>query len=212
MITLNGVQVLDGWLRVPNEGAPSGTVELPAAIPDGLAVLSDGANSFRMVSRGSSYAGRFRAAITAGYLSDVVGPQHLRAGTVATALSRLCVSAGLLPSPLVRASIGSTPLVHWSRAAGTVGAAMRDLAARAGAVFRILPDGTAWIGAGAAIPRAPDWAPPTILDYSTGLRLITVDGGVFSVLPGDSIDGQTVSAVRYSLGPERVTEVWLNDD
>ncbi len=212
MITLNGVQVLDGWLRVPNEGAPSGTVELPAAVPDGPALLADSSgNSFLVRSTGAAYAGRFRAAITAGSLSTVIGPQHLRAGTVSAALTGICLASGMAPSPLLRPAVGSSPLVHWTRAAGTAGAALRDLARRAGGVYRVLPDGTVWIGTGQAIPRTAAWQPPTVLDYSPGLRLVVVGGGTLSVLPGDSLDGQTVSGVRYSLGPERVTEVWLGD-
>lgn len=211
-VTLGGIPVLDGWLRIPSEGCACGSVELdrsPAAGP--LLLRDDRGNTVAVAASGRYYAGRWRGQVTGGpTLGRVIGPSGYRSATVGVVLASVC-SAGLaVPSRSIRPSVSGLALAHWQRAAGTLGGALRDLATRAGAKWRILRDGSVWLGTGLPEPRLAAWKLPTVLDYSEGLRLLTVEGGILSIDPGDSVEDWTVSAVRYSLGPERVTEVWLD--
>lgn len=213
MITLGGIQVLDGWLRIPAEGCASGMVELPAAPRPGPSLLKDAAgNAVTVYPVGAIYAGRWRGSLVGSdVLSRTIGASQFRSASVSVVLAAICSGAGLVPSKLLRPDVSGLPLAHWQRAAGTVGGALRDLASRAGVKFRILRDGSVWLGSGLPVPRSPGWRLPTVLDYSQGLRLVTVDGGQLTIDPGDTVEGLRVSAVRYSLGSERVTEVWLDD-
>jgi hypothetical protein len=93
-------------------------------------------------------------------------------------------------------------LASWTRAAGTVGTAIAALAEHIGGTWRVLPDGTVWLGT--ETWPASKARKPLILDEDTATGRLYMAPEPLNLLPGTTLDGRKLSSVKYVIRPDVV--------
>lgn len=156
-------------------------------------VLPTGGHPFRMVAG-------------AGGLAQVLAPKFYRAVAAATLLADLASETG---ETLAASAVLDLQLGAWARPEGLATDALRDLLRHAptGTTWRMLADGTLWVG-------VDGWA-----DSGITAEQLTEDEPQHGVLevapetptlrPGMSALGQHVSAVVHRVGEALRTEAWV---
>ncbi len=132
----------------------------------------------------------------AGGLGNVVEPKHYVAATRRTVLADLLQASGELLSPVVDPSLLDEPLTSWMRAAGAVSDALKRLVAPTKASWRVLLDGSLWIGQELWPPVEPEHTLEKERPTQEEL-LIAVEGVL--VVPGTTFLGKRVSSVEYEV-------------
>lgn len=79
-------------------------------------------------------------------LSKTLAPREYSDPTVRILLEDICRETGESLSPSADTALLSSSLTRWTRAECVAGSAVADIAAAVGCVWRILADGTLWIG------------------------------------------------------------------
>src|SRR5512133_140036 len=82
----------------------------------------------------------------AGGLSGVLPPRAYQGVPLSLPIQDVLTEAGETLSPTVDLSRFGAVVQKWNRSQGTAGAALANLLASAGATWRVLPDGTVWVG------------------------------------------------------------------
>lgn len=138
------------------------------------------------------------------------GPATLRAETTARSYVDAevkTIAADLLGSAYSKRStpeIAKTRLPFWTRLGShsghtvTVSEALRRLAEDVGAVWRVLDDGSVWIGVD-TYPEIDDFD-ATVLEHDAPAATLVVGLGALKLRPGQTWRGYRVGAVEYSLG------------
>ncbi|XXX79175.1 hypothetical protein WMF30_10415 [Sorangium sp. So ce134] len=206
LVSCNGIRVNSGEIVMPRVGAWLSDLALDAAPPTGACTISvaDGAVTFRgTVVRRNSFRERHSVLIVggAGGLSGYIPHIHQRAVPVETPLKAILRDAGETLSSTSDAATLRKRLDAWSRRAGTAGDALTALLDDIGASWRVLDDGTVWVG-------AETWPAVTVAMQTTG------DGGSqdsaevatdLPVLrPGVAVAGRRVSTAIHRFEPSRV--------
>lgn len=201
LATLNGAGVTGGRLTLTVTGAATAELELQGEEPaDGPAVLEVGGVALSgFADYYTDEGAQLRAAWTAGAagLGTQVAPQHYRSPVTRR---RVLVDAlglgGEVLSPTSDASILDVDLGQWTRAAGTVTDAVRRLLAGV-AAWRMLPDGTVWVGAETWLPL--DESAAVVESEEPTQRAFTVSVDALAILPGFSFRGERITAAEYTL-------------
>lgn len=209
---LNGSPILDGRLWLPRSGAWTAELTLPdkTSLAPGQAVTLTpeagvalagtlvGAGSFedatrvRVVGGGGGLGKRqppktFRDLALGSVLSDTLGP----AGERLAASSASAVTSYRVRAYVRREQPASATLHYW--------------AADRGATWRVLPDGSVWLGADTFAPAAAfDYA---LLSSRPDASADTIATESLVFLPGTTFGGKKVSAVVYTLGAAVRAEV-----
>lgn len=206
LITLNGSALSSGKLDLPLVGAWHLEAELVATtVPvegEGVTLSLGGAQFVGTVMSAASDAGNrvtVRAVGGAGGLGDTASAK----GYVQTVARSVVIDA--LKVGGEKLSVTSDPLAqsldHWTRIESSVADVVRQVAEHLGVSWRVLPDGTVWLG-------AETWLPVTVahvLESEEPTRkAITVALEAASVVPGSLFLGHQVSAVRYTFDARRL--------
>lgn len=218
LLTVAGKTALRGHVVVPLTGAWHGTAWLDAdTAPTGPASLVWG-------DREATWS----ATVLRGGVLTEGGPAEVRfvggAGGLATALpggsyrnvSPRSLLGQILPGGGERLS-GTSPaasldtvLARWSRDAGTCGQQVSRLTAALGLLWRVLPDGTVYVG--------PEPGGTLTLDASTqvvhrnpALGSVTLASSApWSFRVGQTYDGRRIDQIVHRFSPREVrTELWL---
>lgn len=198
-VSLNGLPVTRCTILAPRIGAWTAdvAVDTETDIAGAVSVVVDGVTLRGAVARGGVAYGRWSGRIVggAGGLSRPVAPVAQYATTLAVALADVLREAG----ETLAATSGdlSTNVTRWHRAAGTAANAVADVARAAGYAWRVLSDGTVWMG-------AETWPAATVtgvelLDWRPELGRAEFGGdaaALLGILPGQTItlDGITLRA------------------
>jgi hypothetical protein len=206
LVSCNDIRVNSGEIAMPRIGTWVADFALDGAPPTGACTISvaDGAVVFRgTVVRTNSFRERHSVLVVggAGGLSGYVPHKHHRAVPVETPIGAILADAGETLSSTSDAATLRTRLAAWSRRAGTGGDALTTLLDDVGAAWRVLDDGTVWVG-------AETWPAATVA------MQVTSDGGTqdsaevatdLPVLrPGTTVGGRKVSTVIHRFDPNRV--------
>ena len=212
---LGDLDVSEAFLRLPARGNWVGHLELgwPEA-PVGAASLrltrDDGTvDVFACTIRRSGVAkGAERVSVTlvggAGQLVLPVPPRDHAQGTAPVPagliLRGIADAAGERLAPGVEDALDATLLPRWTRAAMPAGAAIDLLAYVLGLGWRVLTDGTVWVGSETwPTVDASTYAP--VGDPRDGAVVYAPEGA--PLLPGTTIDGAKASLVEYIIAPGR---------
>lgn len=201
LVTVNGVAVSGGAVTFPLVGTWHGELEIAADSDDaltGAATLSIGGVEFvGFATPGVSDGKRVTLHIVggAGGLGTAVEPQHYDAPTYERILSAALAVGG---ESLSATSDGiSGPVRQWTRAAGVVSDAVRAIADDAGLSWRVIPDGSVWVG-------SETWDTVTVEhvleDQAPTQSCVTIEVESASVLPGVTFLGSRVTSVVYRIG------------
>jgi hypothetical protein len=206
LVSCNGIRVNSGEIVMPRVGTWIADMAIDGAPPTGACTISvnDGAVVFRgTVVRPSSFRERHSVLVVggAGGLSSYIPHTHHRAVPVETPVKAILSAAGETLSSTSDAATLRKRLDAWSRRAGTAGDALTTLLDDVGAAWRVLDDGTVWVG-------AETWPAVTVAMQVTG------DGGSMDsaevatdlpvLRPGTTVGGRKVSTVIHRFDPSRV--------
>lgn len=201
--------VLVGSISLPLAGAWMAHVELDASgstteLLDDTAPITltlGGVSYLGTVRRQGVYAGRLNAEIVGGYggLSTPIAPRAYQGVPVSIPLSDALFEGGETLSITVDAAVKNTLLPRWSRTAGTVGTAIDRIASELALGWRVLSDGSLWIG-------AETWSEVTIdhdlTDQNLASDTVVIASEAPSVVPGSTFRGRRVSTVVHDISPE----------
>lgn len=215
--TANGAPLLSAVLTIPRIGPWHTDIDVAATDPAILAApvtlsLVDGAIAFVGAAWRPPAAWRdtVRARLVGGAagLRTELEPGAYAIATIRTVLTDILRGSGEELSPAIAEGLLDTDLDQWVRLGSSAGAALQSLADEFDLAWRVLPDGTVWIG-------AETWPDAAAFEYVVLDR--SVEGGrmVLGVeepllLPGTVFEGERVGRVVHRLEPERIrTDVYF---
>jgi hypothetical protein len=135
-----------------------------------------------------------------------------RSVTLADVFAQALSDAGETAAP----SLGdlSATYAHWIRRAAPAAHAVGDVARALGYAWRVLPDGSVWIGA----ESWPAYAPADVefVAWDDRAGTLTLAGSTLGVLPGQAltVGARTVrvGAVEHHVGPETLRTIVATED
>jgi hypothetical protein len=207
-VTANGTPVLSGALTMPIVGTWHANLDLDAPVaPTGrISIDWDGVPfSGTVVRSGADEGGRSQALIVggAGGFSKVLTGKYYASGpTLKIIVADILSEAGETLSSTADASVLSHVVARWERTAGTAGYSLTAALDDAGATWRVLSDGTVWVGKDTfpAVARA-DIPGLTVLDenHSSGFIVVSVDAPLLR--PGVTLLERQAREVTFTLTP-----------
>jgi hypothetical protein len=203
-VTLNGLRVLRMTLVMPLVGAWTAEVEADApTAPVGPVTLEGlGATLKGFVRKGEAFAELVRVSLAggAGGLGAVIPPKFYEGTTMRTVLDDIAREAGEAISTTSDATILATTVGKWVRPKATARAALGLLLRQSeGATWRVLDDGTVWVGRDAWGASAADY---TVEDYDPAKSFLKLWGDDMSLRPGVTWQGFRLHEVVHALTPD----------
>lgn len=222
IVRANDFDVLDGSkVKIPRIGVWHAelVVDTPDAISGEVRIAIDGGDTYvGTPDRSGAYAERasLRVVGGAGGLRNLATPRHYTDTSLRIVLGDLLDTGGETLSATAEAAVLDRSLDHWTTLAIPIGRVITRLMATAApdAAWRVLPDGTVWVG----IETWPDSGLTTPEDYTLLDQRDDQDRVVLGVevprlRPGTTLAGKRVSFVEYRLeeGGVRV-KAWFGED
>lgn len=213
MSTLAGQPLVSCTLTVPRVGSWVADVvtDSDVAVSGSCTLTLEGVSWVGAVARGGVELGRWRGRIVggAGGLASLLGPTAYADCTLRDVLMETLREAGEAVSPDI-ADL-SAVVKHWSRVAAPTAHTVGDVARAAGCAWRVVSDGSVWIG-----PET--WAPLAlgtdldVIDHNPDRGRWELAGtAALAIVPGRvvTLDGQSVrvGAVEHRLGEEALRAV-----
>lgn len=211
-INCNGHPVLYGTITAPNQGAWWADIQTRGALSTGdTAVITDGetTNLVGTVVDGGESGSRIHARIIGGkggVLTNTSG-RSWRQTTASKVLLDICSDISETPSPGIATSVALSSLPFWTQPVESGGSALRNLADHLGVTWRVLTNGTVWLGdSNAGEPGLPEF---TVLDPHPEDRSYDVAPESLALWVGKTQQEQAVKRVEYSLGERLRCTYWL---
>ena len=214
--TLNGLAVIRGDHKQPHAGAWVAEVELDAdSRPLGAAelvllgrtwrgkIVADPSDAAFALSGDSGGWYRCRVVGGAGGLQNAVTPEEWSQGAlVQTVLSYILGAGGEVQAATISTDLLGKVLPQWSITAMTVGEALSAFAEALGVIWRVLDDGTIWLGTPNPQPvPAPDYI---LTDINPEMGAAEMDLNDASIAVDQILDGLTVRQVIYTWTPDKM--------
>lgn len=215
-LIVNGQPALEASIAMPLVGVPTFTLamleqDLPAG--DALQVQVGELVWQATVRRKGTNAGRglVHAVGGAGGMNLELEPRSYLAVPLRIPLADLVADAGERLAGTSDAAILSTDLPAWTRTRESASRALGSLLAAAGSPsWRILPDGTLWVGPETwPESRIEEWTITADHAHNAVLELHSLAPAVF---PGETFDGRRVVRVEHHISARRMlTRVQVED-
>lgn len=206
--SVNGADLLRLHVVMPSWGAWDAELEADADELANAATIDDGEGN-RFVGRklrADSVGGRLSGWVAGGKgvaagLSKTLAARHFRGVPLRSVLADILAQTGDQVSPTAQQDVLARHLAFWSFDASAPGAALKTLTAAVGATWRVLADGTLWVGVD-SFPAAPEFEREELShDAARGTVVLAVDA--FVLRPGVTLDGRRVLSVEHRIdGPE----------
>lgn len=220
-LLVNGIAVLSGKLAMPRVGRWTADFVLDAEIaPTGKVVVTNDDVTTELtgaVRRGGEYTqvGHVTLVGGSGGLESIAPAVYYRSVTVKTPLVSLLQSVGEKLSDTSDEAALGTYLPRWTRELGHGGTALARLAGVAKCAWRVLDDGTIWLGNDAYQETGlseDDYE--TIGVWPSEFRtVIGTEDVPFLLRPGQTFQGKRVSFVEYEIeSGYTTTTVWGERD
>ncbi len=214
LVTVNGTPCVRATIRIPRIGVwfADLAVDVAKTISGPVTIsVSDGALELKgRAARTGVFKDTavLRVLGGAGGLASEVPAKYYRRCPAKVPLQDILQAAGEKLSTEADQSLLNQQLVAWTLLRQKAGEALRTLADELGAVWRVLPDGTVWLG----LESWPVVHMPDVDLLSEDPRAHTAVLGTDSptLLPGTLFLGRRVSMVEHQVQPESVrTLVWF---
>lgn len=206
----NGERVIRGTITRPRIGVWHADLVVDSQKPESFTgpvtiTLADGALTFQGAAHRSGDTRDMimvRCVGGADGFATALGPKAYRGVPLRLVLQDILSAAGETISSTADFNVLNTELPYWSRSSGSAGTCMRALLAAAGnPAWRVLPDGTLWVG-------QESWTPAQVTNdlirEEPHLGRVEIAADLPSVNPGDSFLGQHVSYIEHAIEPSRV--------
>ncbi len=215
-LTLNGYDLERACITLPRYGAWTADVEhldTSAVEVGGAATLVFGSQTFigTVVRVQSNEAPGFDTRIVggAGGLSTLLSPRQFQNPTARNVLDAALSDGGETLSTTADTTALTKSLPRWERSQRTLGQELDAIAAAVGLEWRVLIDGTIWLG-------TPSWSAASVADYDVmelnadrALLLIAAEDP--TVLPGQALEGIRAGLVIHRIEPEGTrTEIYAD--
>jgi len=195
--TLNGKDVLSLTLNEPRIGVWNAVVDVDSeqVISGDVELVVDGISWKGVVIKGDVHAGRVHAQIVGGKgkISTVLNTKHYRGTSLGTVVDDLMLETGEKLSPTTDARVRGHVVSRWSRPLGMASAALELVADELGLTWRILRDGTVWLGADTW--QEAQAAGDTEISKTPGRAATLIAPETPHVQPGQTFGGKRVSRV-----------------
>jgi hypothetical protein len=218
-LTLAGRPVLDATIALPRVGAWLAVVHVDDAdVPAGAATLASADGALEMhgtIRRGGAFQERGRVELVGGGggLAGEVAPRFYANAPARQVLSDLLRDAGESLSATADGPLLGTLLPAWPRARGAAGAALATLLDALGATWRVLADGSIWVGRETWPTIDPVDVELLDDDPSDGAVVVAADVVRPEFVPGTTYLERRVGLVRHEASSARVrTEVLFDID
>jgi hypothetical protein len=209
--TIQDRPILRAQLHVPRVGVWHADVELDGEeeIEGDVELVFEGITWSGTVRRGGVHHGRVQLLIVggAGGLERDLEPKYYADAPSSIVVEDLMRESGETLSATTSQTALSVLLARWTRRRERCGVSLSDLAAVLGLDWRVLADGTVWLGVEA-------WTAARLEhdvieeDHARDYRVLGVDAPTLT--PGTTLDDRRVSYVLHTIEPAAVrTEVWL---
>lgn len=221
--TLNGAAVFEGTISIPRVGAWHADLSINSeTILAGRAtlVIDGGLTLAGTANRSGVWQGTSKLNLVGGAdgLRKMARPQHYQQATLRMVLLDLLAVAGEKLAASSDAATLALTFPHWTTMGQSVGRMIGALVADSrianDVAWRLLPDGSLWVGA----ERWPDSGLKTVADYQEISESPSdgwIDLGVESpsILPGTALGGRKVSYVEHKItGGAARTRAWFEND
>lgn len=185
-------------------------------------VASNGQTYVGTIDRGGEFEDTDRTRVIggAGGMSKPATPRQYSNPTVRIVLGDLLAAAGETLSSTADQDVLATEIAAWTTSAEPIGTVVTALMTTAGggATWRMLPDGTVWVGAETWPDSGLDADDYQILSkrFEDGSWMVAVDANaVLALTPGTTFEGQRVSMVIHRIDDEHEPgprmRVWFSD-
>ena len=208
MITIGGVPLQHGTLTMPRRGVwhLEGVIDDDSGFDPGTLAnveIEGGATLFGVVRRGGVALEISEVQIVggAGGLSNEIPSAGYNSATARIIIQDILTACGESLATSSDAAITSTQLAQWSRARGAAGAALDDITNAIGMTWRVLDDGTVWVGVDAWTTQ-PLAADAEIVDSIVSLSQRVYADETLSLRPGRTVEGIRVEHVIHRIAPE----------
>lgn len=195
---------------MPRVGAWHADIEVDTGSLDSAVTLDVEGQLFQGTAvRAAPFSGRTRARVVGGggTLSRTLGPKNYVRGPKVRAIVTDVLGGAEALSPESNAGVLGAELSRWQRIESQASHALVTLLERIGATWRVLSDGTVWIGH----ETWPQMDPPHALldeDWYTGV--LTVAPEAPTLRPGVTLRGHRIQEVVHTLSrAELRTEAFL---
>lgn len=221
LVTANGAGVVSAVITMPRVGAWHAelVVDSDAGVVGACTLAIDGGLTLNGTAKRAGVwqdTTFVRLVGGAGGLGKTARPQHYRSVSIRTVLQDLARASGELIAATADAAVLATQLVYWTTVAQPVSDVLGRLMADprvAGAAWRILPDGTLWVGR----ESWPDARLADVIDYQRiaeapheGKAELGFEAP--RLLPGQALGARRVSAVEHTVRDGSVrTLAWFED-
>lgn len=212
LVTIGGAPVLSGVITMPRVGAWTAdlSADADAALSGPATIVAGTQRWVGTVYRGGLASGTAVAKVIggAGGLARAVAPKFYRNVTRRILATDILTEIGEALSPRSDALDGMVAV--WSRCGGKAGAALRQLCDSFGASWRVLDDGTVWIG-------AETW-PEAQLEHELVCEApnggwVEISSDELALRPGTTFLGRRVGRVEHRVSGRSVrSTVWFDDD
>lgn len=213
-VTANGNIVLTGRITIPRIGAWHCDLEVDAEENlTGEIVITDGTATFNgTVVRSDALGSRIvvRAVGGKGGLRAELGAKHYVDCPLRIPVRDIIGDAGETLSNESAGDLLETRLGHWSRGAMPAGSALSSILEPYGAAWRVLADGTIWVG----VETWPDVGVEGFLelDPEPELGTFTIASDSLDLKPGVTFLGRRISRVEHIIEENRSrTCYWAED-
>lgn len=194
--TLNGKDILSVSIQEPRIGVWNAVVDVDSdeAISGTVTMAIDGVSWVGTISKGDLHAGRFHAQVVggAGKLATVLDAKYYQGTSLSVVLKDLMIGTGETLSSTSSADIVSHTVPRWARPQGKASASIVEIADEMALSWRVLRDGTIWLGAETWPTIKPEFDE---IDRVPGRDQVTIAPESPTVLPGSTFDSRKVSRV-----------------
>lgn len=209
--TANGITVLTATVSVPRVGVWRADLDLDTAdaakVTGKIALVLDDVTWSGKAIEVGAFIGRVKVRLLGGAagFSKPTQPRFYQAMPAKTVITDLLTEGGERLSSTSDAAKLGTILPFWTRHAGTVGEGLENVLDELGAVWRVLPDGSVWIG----VETWPKSDPKNVAVEAevASESKIVFSSDAPSLLPGTTFRDRKVSRVEHSIetGKTRTT-------
>jgi hypothetical protein len=200
MPTCNGKDLLSATIQEPRVGVWNAVIDVDsdAAITGKVTIEIDGVSWIGTVARGDTSSGRFHAQVTggAGRLATTLDAKHYRNVVMLSVIDDLMLGTKETMSSTTAGAVKSHAVSRWARPNAKAGLALRQIADELAVSWRVLRDGTIWLGAESWPEIKPTYDE---IERVPGRDSITIAPQSPTVYPGATFLARHVSRVTTRL-------------
>ena len=213
--TANGVAIIGGVITLPRVGAWSAELDLSgeeeSKVSDDVAIDVNGLAFNGTALDAGAFSGRTKVRMVGGKggLGNAIAPGFYHAIPARMPIVDVLAAGGETLSSTSSSAKTDTILPFWTRLEGVVSEALEQLLDELGATWRVLTDGSIWVGT-ETWPADKTLKNVRILADAAHQQKVEFASDAPSLVPGTTFNGNRVSRVEIRLDADEIrTTAWF---